>query len=126
MNRVKDKDFVFCAMRVVIDEVLEEAQKMGVIIDQIIFKVIFKIFLMSYLYCVIKSDRPSSQFWNSGMVLGLRQLSGEYGIPISHITEQSMHNKVQLFVFALIYLLLYSRTLLLESFLCSRRQLQDI
>ena len=38
--RVKDNIFVFCAMKYVIDGVLEAAQKAGVSINQIIFKVL--------------------------------------------------------------------------------------
>lgn len=39
IRRVKDNKFVACAMRFVIDGVLEEAQQKDVVIDQIIFKV---------------------------------------------------------------------------------------
>ena len=75
---MKDNKFVYCAWRIVLEEVFEEAGKLGVIIGQIIFKVT--------VY--------TSQFWNSGMVLGVRELAQNYDIPITHITEQSMHNKV--------------------------------
>ena len=37
--RHKDNNYVFCAWRVVIDAVLEEARKLGVIVTQIIHKV---------------------------------------------------------------------------------------
>jgi hypothetical protein len=80
--RVKDNKFVYCALRLVIISVLEKAKQLGVKITQIIHK----------------TDRPSSQFWNSGMVLATKELVAEFGIPITHITEQSMHNKVHLYL----------------------------
>ena len=40
------------------------------------------------------------------MVLGIRQLAKEYGLPITHITEQSMHNKA-IFLFILFNLICY-------------------
>jgi hypothetical protein len=43
----------------------------------------------------IQTDRPSSQFWNSGMARGHLELAEEFGTSISHISEQSMHNKVR-------------------------------
>ena len=76
--RVKDNKYVYCALRKVITGVVEKAQELGVELKQIVHK----------------TDRPSSQFWNSGMVLATRELVKEFGIPITHITEQSMHNKV--------------------------------
>ena len=78
LNRTKDNKFVYCALRKVIASVIERAGQLGVQLTQIVHK----------------SDRPSSQFWNSGMVLAMRELVEEFGIPITHITEQSMHNKV--------------------------------
>ena len=78
MNRTKDNKFVYCALRKVIASVIERAGQLGVQLTQIVHK----------------SDRQSSQFWNSGMVLAMRELVEEFGIPITHITEQSMHNKV--------------------------------
>ena len=44
----------------------------------------------------LQTDRPSSQFWNTGCVAGLRQLAGEFNIPITAMTEQSSHNKVRI------------------------------
>ena len=41
-----------------------------------------------------QTDRPSSQFWNSGMLRGHRRLAVKHRVTIRHITEQSMHNKV--------------------------------
>ena len=75
---VKDNKFVYCALRKVVAAVVEKAKQLVVTLKQIIHK----------------TDRPSSQFWNSGMVLATKELVEEFGIPISHITEQSMHNKV--------------------------------
>ena len=43
---------------------------------------------------ILQTDRPSSQFWNSGMVRGHLELAKQFNVSISHITEQSMHNKV--------------------------------
>jgi hypothetical protein len=75
---VKDNKFVYCALQVVIASILEKANQLGVKLTQIIHK----------------TDRPSSQFWNSGIVLATKELVAEFGIPITNITEQSMHNKV--------------------------------
>ena len=72
--RTKDNKFVYCALKKVIVSVLEKAKQLGVKLTKIIHK----------------TDRPSSQFWNSGMILATRELA----IPIIHFTEQSMHNKV--------------------------------
>lgn len=69
---------MYCALRKVIAKVVDIAQKLGVSLTQIVHK----------------TDRPSSQFWNSGMVLGTKELVDEFRMPITHITEQSMHNKV--------------------------------
>ena len=41
-----------------------------------------------------QTDRPSSQFWNSGMLRGHQRLAIKHQVTIRHITEQSMHNKV--------------------------------
>ena len=42
----------------------------------------------------MQTDRPVSEYWNSGMVQGLRDLAIEFGVTIAHFTEQSHHNKV--------------------------------
>ena len=91
---MKDNKFVYCAWRIVLEEVFEEASKLGVIIGQIIFKV--TVYTNIYMIALMhnKTDRPSGHFWKSGMVLGVRELAQNYDIPITHITEQSMHNKV--------------------------------
>ena len=101
--RVKDNKFVYCALRLVIISVLEKAKQLGVKITQIIHK----------------TDRPSSQFWNSGMVLATKELVAEFGIPITHITEQSMHNKVHC-VCICVWYAIYFRIQLMVSFLLSR------
>ena len=76
---------MYCALRKVIASVLEKSRQLGVKLKQIVFK----------------TDRPSSQFWNSGMVIAVKELVEEFGIPITHITEQSMHNKVKFITFIL-------------------------
>ena len=76
--RTKDNKFVYCALKKVIASVLEKAKQLNVGITKIIHK----------------TDRPSSQFWNSGMVHATKELASEFAIPITHITEQAMHNKV--------------------------------
>ena len=76
--RTKDNKFVYCALKKVIASVLEKAKQLGVKLTKIIHK----------------TDRPSSQFWNSGMIHATKELASEFGIPITHITEQAMHNKV--------------------------------
>ena len=42
-----------------------------------------------------QTDRPSSQYWNSGMVRGHKELSQDFKVSITHISEQSCHNKVR-------------------------------
>ena len=54
---MKDNKFVYCAWKLVIDEVLEEAQRLGVVIGQIIFKVIILHNDYNIGPCV-KSDGP--------------------------------------------------------------------
>ena len=57
-------------------------------------------------YLQNQTDRPSSQFWNSGMVLAHKEMVAEFDVPITHITEQSMHNKVN-FIFYTKYIFLF-------------------
>jgi hypothetical protein len=53
-----------------------------------------------FVYCCVldklipQTDRPTSQFWNSGSIHNSRRLVQEFGIKITHMTEQSCHNKV--------------------------------
>ena len=47
-----------------------------------------------YTLTILQSDRPSSQYWNSGMVAANRNLSSELNLVISHMSELSSHNKV--------------------------------
>ena len=92
--RVKDNHFVYCAMRIVIAAALEKARSLGITVSQIIHKVLVFTVNVSCIAFKIQTDRPSSQFWNSGMVLAHREMVAEFDVPITHITEQSMHNKV--------------------------------
>lgn len=69
---------MYCCVRKAIIEALANAESHG---NQI--KLI-----------VLKTDRPTSEYWNSGMIQALRDLSMEFQINISHFTEQSHHNKV--------------------------------
>ena len=61
------------------------------------------------------------------MVLALRELVAEFGIPISHMTEQSMHNKVyNMFMYEHSGLyFLHKRTDLMVNFPLLRLPLQD-
>ena len=45
-------------------------------------------------YLCFQTDRPSSQYWNSGMVRAHKELAQEFNVSITHISEQSCHNKV--------------------------------
>ena len=61
---------------------------------------------------LLQSDRPSSQYWNSGMVAAHRALAAELNLVISHMTEQASHNKV---MYGLPGLTKLHRTLLMAS-----------
>ena len=67
----------FHALDKVLESTLRKAESCGLQITTIIHK----------------TDRPSSQFWNSRMVRGHRELARKHGVNIRQITEQSCHNK---------------------------------
>ena len=77
----------------VLENAMRVAATLGVSVKWIFHKVtIFKnVFCYEYFS---KSDRPTSQYWNTGMVAGHRDLAKKYNIPITHVTEQASHNKV--------------------------------
>ena len=50
--------------------------------------------MMMIMMMMIQSDRPGSQYWNSGMVAGHSELAKLLGMSISHFTEAAGHNKV--------------------------------
>ena len=92
-SRTKDNKTVYCLMRRVLEQLMDRAEEQGFPVNYVIHKVPLRVDLL--LFTVhIQTDRPSSQFWNSGMVAAHSELSREFGVPISHITEQSRHNKV--------------------------------
>ena len=43
---------------------------------------------------ILQTDRPVSEYWNSGMVQALRDLAMEFKVNFVHFTEQAHHNKV--------------------------------
>ena len=42
----------------------------------------------------LQTDRPRTEYWNSGLVQALRDLAKKYGLAFVHFTEQAHHNKV--------------------------------
>ena len=42
----------------------------------------------------LQTDRPKTEFWNSGNVELSRDLAAEFGITVVHMTHQSHHGKV--------------------------------
>ena len=73
----KDSSLVYCCFEKILPLALQEARSRNIDIKLII----------------IKSDRPSSQYWNINMMKQNITLSEAHNIPLTHITEQSMHNK---------------------------------
>ena len=80
---------------------LRVAGSLGLTVELIIHKVTTH--NSSYKSCFYQSDRPSSQYWNAGMVAGHSDLARKFGICISHLTEQSNHNKVDSYYFIVIF-----------------------
>ena len=78
----------------VLENAMCVAATLGVSLKWIVHKVpVFKLSL-TVIIIFFQSDRPTSQYWNTGMVAGHRDLANKYSIVISHITEQASHNKV--------------------------------
>jgi hypothetical protein len=76
----------------VIEACLQNAQSMGVVIQHIVHKVcLIKQKHISNIF--VQTDRPSSQYWNSGMARGHLELASDFSTSISHMSEQSCHNK---------------------------------
>ena len=99
--RVKDNKFVSCAIDEVLTMRLEKARADGLDIKQIMHKVGISRESLdeSDDPTFFQTDRPSSQFWNSGMLRGHRRLAMKHQVTIRHFTEQSMHNKVRFWLF---------------------------
>ena len=92
--RTKDNNFVFCAVKKVLEQAIPMAAEMGIQISQVVHKVCILIFMFAIITFIFQTDRPSSQYWNSGMVRAHKELAQEFNVSITHISEQSCHNKV--------------------------------
>ena len=83
-----------CCVEKALLEGLEKAQAHGNTIKHVVLKVsLTKLHIQISIFCISQTDRPTSEYWNSGMVQSLRDLSIKYQIAISHFTEQSHYNK---------------------------------
>ena len=72
----------------------EKAAELGTNIKAVYSKVFSIYSTLVNIFFLSQTDRPGSQFWNSGMIASYSELAQEFGIPVIAITEQSSHNKV--------------------------------
>ena len=50
-----------------------------------------------YIFQYLKTDRPRTEFWNSGNIEVSRDLAAEPGVTWVHMTNQANHGKVNEF-----------------------------
>ena len=83
-------------MRRATEEGLENAVEHGNEVKLVVLKVVFCFLTVcNYISTInIQTDRPRTEYWNSGLVQALRDLAMEFKITFVHFTEQSHHNKV--------------------------------
>ena len=78
-------------------EGLENAHEHGNAIRLVVLKVRHTILIFKLVSIIqLQTDRPRTEYWNSGLVQALRDLAIEFQISFVHFTEQSHHNKVDI------------------------------
>ena len=93
--RTKDSAWVYSCLRQSLPDALSFCEQPVKMVTHV---VCFDIhYFTYYIFQYIKTDRPRTEFWNSGNIEVSQDLAAELGVTWVHMTNQAHHGKVNEF-----------------------------